>query len=81
MPEFVLHRTHTLRTTNGVCSFTKGEPTLVPAAMVADAIAIGAQRADGSEADNLPEEVLAQLGDKAAVLHTLGSATPTEESL
>jgi nitrogen fixation protein NifZ len=31
--------------------------------------------------DNLPEEVLAQLGDKAAVLQTLGSTTPTMESL
>jgi nitrogen fixation protein NifZ len=30
--------------------------------------------------DNLPEEVLAQLGAKAAALHTLGSTTPTEES-
>lgn len=30
--------------------------------------------------DNLPEEVLAQLGDKAAVLHSLGSNSPTLES-
>jgi nitrogen fixation protein NifZ len=29
--------------------------------------------------DNLPEEVLAQLGEKAAALQTLGSATATEE--
>jgi nitrogen fixation protein NifZ len=31
--------------------------------------------------DNLPEEVLAQLGDKAAAIATLGSAQPTEEAL
>ena len=30
--------------------------------------------------DNLPDEVLAQLGDKASELRTLGSATPMEES-
>ena len=30
--------------------------------------------------DNLPEEVLAQLGDKAAVLQGLGSNSPTMES-
>jgi nitrogen fixation protein NifZ len=30
--------------------------------------------------DNLPPEVLAQLGDKAAALATLGSAEPLEES-
>lgn len=30
--------------------------------------------------DNLPEEVLAQLGDKAAALHSLGSNSPTLES-
>ena len=31
--------------------------------------------------DNLPEEVLVQLGDKAAVLQSLGSNAPTMESL
>lgn len=29
--------------------------------------------------DNLPDEVLAQLGDKASALHTLGSAKPLDE--
>ncbi|BCO25938.1 hypothetical protein MIZ03_0817 [Rhodoferax lithotrophicus] len=29
--------------------------------------------------DNLPDEVLAQLGDKASALHTLGSAKPLNE--
>lgn len=51
MPEFVLNRTHTLRTTNGVISFVKGEPTLVPRDMERDVIGIGAVRADGSDAD------------------------------
>jgi len=31
--------------------------------------------------DNLPEEVLAQLGDKAAVLQGLGSTSPTMDAL
>ena len=31
--------------------------------------------------DNLPEEVLAQLGDKASVLQNLGSTSPTLDSL
>jgi nitrogen fixation protein NifZ len=30
--------------------------------------------------DNLPDEVLAQLGDKANALHTLGSAQPMEKN-
>lgn len=30
--------------------------------------------------DNLPDEVLAQLGEKASVLHSLGSAQPSHES-
>ena len=51
MFEFVINRTFTLRTTNGVISFVKGEPTLVPASMVRDTIAIGGIRADGSEVD------------------------------
>jgi hypothetical protein len=51
MPEFVLNRTHTLRTTNGVISFTKGAPTLVPHAMERDVLAIGGVRADGVDGD------------------------------
>ena len=51
MPQFVLNRTHTLRTTNGVLSFVKGEPTNVPPEMVKDIIAIGGIRADGEQVD------------------------------
>lgn len=51
MSEFVLNRTFTVRTTNGVISFIKGEPTLVPSSMVRDVIAIGGVRADGSDVD------------------------------
>lgn len=51
MPEFVLNRTHTLRTTNGVISFIKGQPTNVPDAMVLDIVAIGGVRADGGDVD------------------------------
>lgn len=56
MPEYVLHRTHTLRTTNGVVSFEKGKPTWVVPMMEKDAIAIGAQRCDGDAPDPLGEE-------------------------
>lgn len=51
MPEFVLNRTHTLRTTNGVISFTKGKPTMVPASMVRDVVGIGGVSADGADVD------------------------------
>ena len=47
MPEFVLNRTHTLRTTNGVISFVKGQPLLVPRDMERDAVAIGAVPVEG----------------------------------
>lgn len=51
MPEFILNRTHTLRTTNGVLSFIKGEPTHVPPLMEKDVVAIGGIRADGTDVD------------------------------
>lgn len=51
MAEFVLNRTHTLRTTNGVITFVKGEPTHVPPDMHRDAVSIGAVRADGADVD------------------------------
>lgn len=57
MPEFVLNRNHTLRTTNGVISFAKGEPTLVPSDMVLAVIAIGAIRADGADVDTSEPEI------------------------
>lgn len=51
MSEFVLNRTFTVRTTNGVISFIKGEPTHVPPNMHRDIIALGGVRADGSDVD------------------------------
>lgn len=51
MAEFILNRSFTLRTTNGVISFKKGEPTLVPTAMLRDVIGIGGVRADGEDVD------------------------------
>jgi hypothetical protein len=51
MAEFILNRTFTLRTTNGVISFTKGEPTLVPPLMERDVVAVGGVRADGADVD------------------------------
>ena len=51
MPEYVLNRNYTLRTTNGVISFEKGQPTWVVPMMERDAVAIGAERVEG-EAPN-----------------------------
>ena len=51
MAEFILNRTFTLRTTNGVLSFVKGEPTRVPPLMERDVVAIGGIRADGQDVD------------------------------
>lgn len=46
----VLNRDHVLATTRGhVIAFRKGEPTNVPRVLVSEALAIGAQPADGSE--------------------------------
>lgn len=56
MPMYVLNRTHTLRTTSGVVSFTKGVPTNVPQYLVRDAIAIGAEPADGERPEMLEPE-------------------------
>lgn len=48
----VLNRDYTLTSTKGhSIQFKKGEPTHVPPAMYADAIAIGAQPADGNAPD------------------------------
>lgn len=56
MPEYILHRTHLLSTTNGVVSFEKDEPTWVPNHMIRDAEAIGAIPVDGDLQDPLGEE-------------------------
>lgn len=50
LPKLVLNRDHVLTTTKGhSIAFKKGEPTHVPASCYQDAIAIGAQPADGSD--------------------------------
>lgn len=57
LPKLVLNRDYVLTTLKGhTISFVKGEPTHVPTAVYADAIAIGAQPADGSDPDVLKEE-------------------------
>lgn len=58
MPEYVLQRNHTHRSTLGVISFTKGEPAWVPPIMEKEIIAIGGERVDGDKPDVLdPEKV------------------------
>ena len=56
MPQYVLSRNYTLRTTNGVISFVKGEPTWVPSFMEKDAVGIGAERVDGEKVELLEPE-------------------------
>lgn len=59
MTMLVLNRNYVLSTTMGhSIAFEKGKPTFVPAAAYAAAIAVGAQPADGSDPDVLPEEVV-----------------------
>ena len=65
MPEFVLNRKHTLRSTWGhIVNFEKGQPTYVPPTVVREAIQIGAEPVDSMEktdevlgAEALPEDV------------------------
>ena len=57
LPKLVLNRDYVLTTTKGhVIAFKKGEPTHVPAAVYQDAIAIGAQPADGSDPNVLEDK-------------------------
>lgn len=52
----VLGRNHVLPTTKGhMIRFKKGEPVNVPAVCVSDAVAIGAQPADGQEINLIPD--------------------------
>lgn len=48
MPEYILNRNHVLRSTSGVISFTKGEPTFVPRHMEREVVAIGAEIVEGT---------------------------------
>ena len=55
-PKLILNRDYVLATTKGhVIAFKKGEPTHVPASCYQDAIAIGAQPADGSDPNVLED--------------------------
>lgn len=47
MPNYVLNRTHTHRSINGVVSFEKDKPSWVVPMLEREVIAIGAVRADG----------------------------------
>lgn len=54
----VLGRSYVLATTKGhAIRFIKGSPVYVPPNCVPDAVAIGAQAADGAEVDVIPQEV------------------------
>lgn len=58
MPNFVLNRNYTMRTTLGhIIDFKKGDVTYVPPACVKDAVAIGAVCPDGGVDVLDPEEV------------------------
>lgn len=55
MANYVLNRTHTHRSTMGVVSFIKGEPTAVPSMLEKEVIAIGAVREEGVTPDVLSD--------------------------
>ena len=56
MPQYVLNRNYTHRSTHGVVSFEKGAPSHVPPMMEKEIIAIGGERADGTQFDPLDPE-------------------------
>lgn len=60
MPTYVLNRKFTLRSTQGrIINFLKGEPVYVPPQCELEAVAIGAERADGgTKPDVTPDEGL-----------------------
>lgn len=58
MPKYVLQRNHTHRSTLGVISFAKGEPTWVPPIMEKEIVAIGGERVDGDKPDVLDPEAV-----------------------
>lgn len=73
-PLLVLHRNYTLATTKGhVIEFKKGVKTYVPPAVYAEAIAIGAAPADGSdpavlEDDRPKDSAPADPGERAPLI-------------
>lgn len=57
MPEFVLNRNHTHRSTHGhVINFVKGEPVYVPPILVREVTGFGAEPVDGPRVDLLDPE-------------------------
>jgi hypothetical protein len=75
MPEYVMNRNHTIRSTTGrTITFKKGEPTWVPPMVEKEAIAVGAERVDGETTDPLAPvlPVLSKLtvDERTAQLHT-----------
>lgn len=57
MPEFVLNRNYTHRSTHGhVVNFVKGEPVYIPPILVREVTAFGAEPVDGPRADLLEPE-------------------------
>ena len=65
MPLYTLNRDYTLRTVDGVISFTKGEPTWVTQAMVRHAVSIGAEPKGGDK----PELINSAVSTKPALSH------------
>lgn len=62
MPDFVLNRTHALRSTRGhIINFIKGAPQYVPPELVAEAVAIGAVFVDGTVYDPLGPEAVVEV--------------------
>ena len=56
MPLYTLHRTHTLRSTFGVISFSEDEPTMVPPILEREVVAIGGRRVEGDNPSVLDDE-------------------------
>lgn len=74
MPYYVLNRNYLLRSVKGhSVGFEKGQPAWVPPCVEPEAIAIGAERADGIKTDVLPPEVEAvptpTLDERQAVIY------------
>ncbi len=56
MPEYVLNRTHTHRSTHGhIINFVKGQPVYVPPVCVQEVLMFGAEPTDGDRPDLLED--------------------------
>jgi hypothetical protein len=66
MPEYVLNRNHTLSTKLGHRAvFIKGKPTFVPPIIEREAIALGAERADGSDKPDVNLQLPEGVGERS----------------